>query len=190
MDVLCVIGRQLSLQQEQEQNPKLSMDAKIPIKTRLKSNGTKIIGKSSAQKNIHPEVADIVKIILTMRPVLLNRHNNISDFTYHLFDRYLFMFFLSLFSFWSNNNLSHLWCTILQKCDWNGLLMLRTNIFKEFYNYTWNWIPHLKLMTIAKNIINEFVLHVKTKRMMSIWSSHFGILVFGCFLATSCQNVM
>ena len=69
------------------------MDAKIPIKTRLKSNGTKIIGKSSAQKNIHPEVADIVKIILTMRPVLLNRHNNISDFTYHLFDRYLFMFF-------------------------------------------------------------------------------------------------
>ena len=76
MDVLCVIGRQLSLQQEQEQNPKLSMDAKIPIKTRLKSNGTKIIGKSSAQKNIHPEVADIVKIILTMRPVLLNRHKN------------------------------------------------------------------------------------------------------------------
>ena len=84
MDVLCVIGRQLSLQQEQEQNPKLSMDAKSPIKTRLKSNGTKIIGKSSAQKNMHPEVADIVKIILTMRPVLLNRHNNISDFTYHL----------------------------------------------------------------------------------------------------------
>ena len=65
MDVLCVIGRQLSLQQEQEQNPKLSMDAKSPIKTRLKSNGTKIIGKSSAQKNMHPEVADIVKIMLT-----------------------------------------------------------------------------------------------------------------------------
>ena len=76
LDVLCVIGRQLSLQHEQEQNPKLSMDAKIPIKTKLKNNGTKIIGKSSAQKNIHPEVADIVKMILTMRPVLFNRHKN------------------------------------------------------------------------------------------------------------------
>ena len=41
------------------------MDAKSQIKTRLKSNGTKIIGKSSAQKNMHPEVADIVKIMLT-----------------------------------------------------------------------------------------------------------------------------
>ena len=75
MDVLCVIGRQLSLQQEQAQNPKLSIDAKSPIKTGLKSNGTKIIGKSSAQKNMHPEVADIVKIMLTVRAALLNRHN-------------------------------------------------------------------------------------------------------------------
>ena len=65
MDVLCVIGRQLSLQQEQAQNPKLSMNAKSPIKTRLKTNATKIIGKSSAQKNMHPEVADIVKTMLT-----------------------------------------------------------------------------------------------------------------------------
>ena len=51
------------------------MNAKRPIKIRLKINGTKMIGKSSAQKNMHPEVADIVKIMLTVRAALLNRHN-------------------------------------------------------------------------------------------------------------------
>ena len=82
------------------------MDAKRPIKTRLKSNGTKIIGKSSAQKNMHPEVADIVKIILTMRAVLLIRHNN----KRHL--NCLTVMYLILFSFWSDNILSR-----LKKCD-------------------------------------------------------------------------
>ena len=89
LDVLCVIGRQLSLQHEQEQNPKLSMDAKRLMKTRLKINGTNMIGKSSAQKNIHPEVADIVKITLTMMSVLLNCHNTVSDISYLIFDSYL-----------------------------------------------------------------------------------------------------
>ena len=69
------------------------MDAKSPIKTRLKSNGTKIIGKSSAQKNMHPEVADIVRIILTIRPVFLNRHKN----KCHLFDSF-FLFDLIIIS--------------------------------------------------------------------------------------------
>ena len=84
LDVLCVIGRQLSLQHEQEQNPKLSMDAKRLMKTRLKVNGTNMIGKSSAQKNIHPEVADIVKITLTMMSVLLNCHNSKRHFLSHI----------------------------------------------------------------------------------------------------------
>ena len=52
------------------------MDAKRLMKTRLKINGTNMIGKSSAQKNMHPEVADIVKIMLTIGPVLLNGQNN------------------------------------------------------------------------------------------------------------------